>query len=240
MCGIGGIFSVRDNRASIKRLTDAIHHRGPDDVGIAELLNAGGDTRGSFGHRRLAIIDLSPAGHQPMFTADSRLCVTYNGEIYNYSELRDELAREGVQFHSTCDTEVLLLGWRLHGIAFLQRLRGMYAFAIWDSDRDVGVIARDPFGIKPLYYAESNGEVIFASEVRAIAATERISPQLSRDAVASYLAAGSVAEPLTILDGVYALPPGCVATVDMRSGSAVMSPPERFTAARLPPFASPQ
>ena len=187
MCGIGGLFSRRDTRTAVMQMSEALRHRGPDDVGLAGITGLDNEPRGMFAHRRLAIIDLSIAGHQPMFSHDDRLCITYNGEIYNYLELRAELEREGVQFRSTCDTEVLLLGWQKHGAKFLERLRGMFAFALWDREKGRGYLARDAFGIKPLYVADRAGEVLFASEVRSLLATGRIDPVLSSPAVASYL-----------------------------------------------------
>ena len=234
MCGIGGLFSRRDTRTAVMQMSEALRHRGPDDVGLAEITGLDNEPRGMFAHRRLAIIDLSIAGHQPMFSHDDRLCITYNGEIYNYLELRAELEREGVQFRSTCDTEVLLLGWQKHGAKFLERLRGMFAFALWDREKGRGYLARDAFGIKPLYVADRAGEVLFASEVRSLLATGRIDPVLSSPAVASYLFTGSVAEPLTIIDGIVAIPPGCVVEVAPRGGGFETLPPERFITA-FPP-----
>ena len=234
MCGIGGLFSRRDTRTAVMRMSEALRHRGPDDVGLAGITGLDNEPRGMFAHRRLAIIDLSIAGHQPMFSHDDRLCITYNGEIYNYLELRAELEREGVQFRSTCDTEVLLLGWQKHGAKFLERLRGMFAFALWDREKGRGYLARDAFGIKPLYVADRAGEVLFASEVRSLLATGRIDPVLSSPAVASYLFTGSVAEPLTIIDGIVAIPPGCVVEVAPRGGGFETLPPERFITA-FPP-----
>ena len=234
MCGIGGLFSRRDTRTAVMQMSEALRHRGPDDVGLAGITGLDNKPRGMFAHRRLAIIDLSIAGHQPMFSHDDRLCITYNGEIYNYLELRAELEREGVQFRSTCDTEVLLLGWQKHGAKFLERLRGMFAFALWDREKGRGYLARDAFGIKPLYVADRAGEVLFASEVRSLLATGRIDPVLSSPAVASYLFTGSVAEPLTIIDGIVAIPPGCVVEVAPRGGGFETLPPERFITA-FPP-----
>jgi asparagine synthase (glutamine-hydrolysing) len=216
------------------RLSEAIRHRGPDDVGIAELGAPDGEPRGMFAHRRLAIIDLSVAGHQPMFSPDDRCCITFNGEIYNYLELRKDLEKEGVKFRSTCDTEVLLLGWERYGLRFLEKLRGMFAFAVWDREKHRGFLARDAFGIKPLYVAERAGEVIFASEVRAVLATGRIDPALSSPAVASYLFTGSVAEPLTIIEGIVSVPPGCVVEVREEGGGFVTGEPQRFITA-FPP-----
>ena len=213
------------------RMSEGIRHRGPDDVGLAEIMGSDGGPNGLFGHRRLAIIDLSSAGHQPMFSPDDRCCITYNGEIYNYLELKQDLEREGVQFRSTCDTEVLLLGWERHGAEFLKRVRGMFAFAIWDREKGRGYLARDAFGIKPLYVAERAGEVMFASEVRALLASGRLDASLSSAAVASYLFTGSVAEPLTIIDGIVSVPPGCVVEVAPASGGFTAKAAERFLSA---------
>lgn len=213
MCGIGGIFSRRESLSAAEAMSDALRHRGPDDKGMARLTGRSGEGFGWFAHRRLSIIDLSASGHQPMFSPDDRLCVTYNGEIYNYRELRAELENDGVRFRTSCDTEVLLMGWHTHGAAFLERLRGMFAFAIWDREAGRGYLARDAFGIKPLYVTERSGEVLFASEVRPLMATGKVDPVLSPAAVSSYLFTGSVAEPATIIDGVFAVPPGCVVEV---------------------------
>ncbi|MEO8192489.1 MAG: asparagine synthase (glutamine-hydrolyzing) [Gemmatimonadales bacterium] len=234
MCGISGILSLRDSRAATKLMTDAIRHRGPDDVGLGELRGPQQTVHGMFGHRRLAIIDLSSAGHQPMFTADGRLAITFNGEIYNYAELKRELEREGAVFRSSCDTEVLLVGWLRHGADFLSRLRGMFAFALWDSELDRGYLVRDAFGIKPLYVAERDGEVLFASEVRALLASGRIRPALSAPAVASYLSTGSVAEPLTIIEGMVAVPPGCVVEVALGNAGFRTVGARRFARAYPP------
>jgi asparagine synthase (glutamine-hydrolysing) len=234
MCGIGGVFSRRDTRSAVMQMSEALRHRGPDDVGLAELTGLDNEPRGMFAHRRLAIIDLSAGGHQPKFTPDDKLCITYNGEIYNYLQLRSDLEKEGVQFRTTCDTEVVLLGWQRHGPKFLEKLRGMFALAIWDREKERGFLARDAFGIKPLYVAERAGEVIFASEVRSILATGRIDATISSTAVASYLFTGSVAEPLTIIDGIVAVPPGCVVEFVPRSGGFESSEPERFITA-FPP-----
>jgi asparagine synthase (glutamine-hydrolysing) len=213
MCGITGAFSARDLSQVVTRMTDAVSHRGPDDCGIEPIRSAAGQVSGVFGHRRLSIIDLSSAGHQPMFSADGSLCVTFNGEIYNFAEIRRDLERDGAHFLSECDTEVLIQGWARHGADFLCSLRGMFALALWDAGKSEGYLIRDPFGIKPLYVAERNDEVIFASEVRSVLASGLIERRLSTEAIASYLANGSVAEPLTIIEGVYAVPPGCIVPV---------------------------
>ena len=232
MCGITGIFSREGGKDVVASMCSAVRHRGPDDSGIAPLAAADGAAEsGAFGHQRLAIIDLSAAGHQPMFSPDGRLAITYNGEIYNYLALKAELEAEGVKFRSSCDTEVLLMGWWKHGSAFLSRLRGMFAFAIWDSAAQRGYLVRDAFGIKPLYVAEHKGEVLFASEVRAVLASGVVPPALSPLGIASYLSSGSVAEPLTIIDGVFAVPPGCIIEVALRNGRFETRAPKRFTTA---------
>jgi asparagine synthase (glutamine-hydrolysing) len=213
MCGIAGVFSCKAKRAAVEAMTDFLAHRGPDDAGIAELHDKSGRSCAVFGHRRLAILDLSSAGHQPMFSPDKRYCMTFNGEIYNYESLRAELQSQGVCFIGHSDTEVLIHGWALHGVEFLRKLRGMFALAIWDRDENRGLLIRDPFGIKPLYMAERDGEVFFASEVKALLETGVIARRLSPTAVRSYLATGSVAEPYTIIEGVTAIPPGCVIEV---------------------------
>lgn len=234
MCGIAGIFSSRESKDIGARMSDAIRHRGPDDADLVTLVDSAGNHRGAFAHRRLAIIDLTSAGHQPMYTPDGALCINYNGEIYNYADLRADLAREGVSFRGHCDTEVLLLGWQRHGIGFLQRLRGMFAFAIWDAAADRGWLGRDAFGIKPLYMAEKAGAILFASEVRAISESGVVAKALSAPAVASYLRTGSVAEPFTIIDGVFAVPPGCVVEIQGQGDSFAAGEPIRFLSA-FPP-----
>lgn len=232
MCGITGIFSKERGAPVVSAMCEALRHRGPDDSGIAPLAAANGAPEsGAFGHQRLAIIDLSAGGHQPMFSPDGRLAITYNGEIYNYLALKAGLEAEGVRFRSSCDTEVLLMGWWKHGPAFLSRLRGMFAFAIWDSVEQRGYLVRDAFGIKPLYAAERDGDVLFASEVRAMLASGIVPPVLSPLAIASYLSSGSVAEPLTIIDGVFAVPPGCIVEVGMRNGRFEAREAQRFTTA---------
>src|SRR6476659_2534932 len=166
-------------------MTAAIAHRGPDDEGFAKLTGLDGALRGGFGNRRLAILDLSIAGHQPMWSADGRFCLSYNGEIYNFRELRDELVREGARFESTGDSAVVLEGWARWGPKLLPRLRGMFAISLWDREAERGYLARDVFGIKPVYLSESRGAVLFASEIRALLASDRIPRAISSAALRS-------------------------------------------------------
>jgi asparagine synthase (glutamine-hydrolysing) len=222
MCGIAGAFAPRDMLAEVRRMTDAVAHRGPDDAGVAALRARDGEPCGAFGHRRLSILDLSSAGHQPMTTSSGRFTLVFNGEIYNFLPLRAELEAEGIEFRSGSDTEVLLLGLAAHGQSFLRRLRGMFAFAFWDAEERRGLLVRDPFGIKPLYIAETDGAVLFASELRAVLASGRVPAVLNREAMMSFLATGSVAEPISMIAGIRALPAGTLVEIAIRDGRAVV------------------
>lgn len=228
MCGIAGALSSQDVRGIVQRMSAAIAHRGPDDEGFAELTGMHGATRGVFANRRLAILDLSMAGHQPMWSADGRFCLSYNGEIYNFRELRDDLSREGVKFESTGDTEVVLEGWIKWGSRVLPKLRGMFVLSLWDRDAERCYLARDAFGIKPLYISEARGSVLFASEIRAVLTSELVPRQISPAALQSYLAFGSVSEPMTIIESIESVPAGCFITIDCRRDTPTVGEPERF------------
>ena len=209
MCGINGILRLDDSSPAIdldelRRTSRAMHTRGPD--GNGEWLSS--DGRIALAHRRLAIIDLSPAGAQPMATSDGRFRIVYNGEIYNFRELRAELERGGVRFHSNSDTEVLLQLISRHGPSALTRLRGMFAFALWDEAENELLLARDPFGIKPLYYSAQDGTVRFASQVKALEAGRGARGAVDPAGLVGFLLWGSVPEPLTIRAGIKALPAG--------------------------------
>ena len=176
MCGINGIFAYRPgadpiDRGELARTRDHMTKRGPDDFG--EWVSPEGSI--GFGHRRLSIIDLSPAGAQPMTSADGKFTVTFNGEIYNYQALRRGLETRGFVFKSHSDTEVLLHLYAFKGAAMVGDLCGMFAFALWDAERRELFLARDPYGIKPLYYADEDGTFRFASTVKALLAGGRIS-----------------------------------------------------------------
>ncbi|MFL5563199.1 MAG: asparagine synthase (glutamine-hydrolyzing), partial [Gemmatimonadaceae bacterium] len=201
-------------------MNECLAHRGPDDEGVSELRDAGGALCGAIGQRRLAIIDLSAGGHQPMFAAQGRYAIVFNGEIYNYRELRVELEANGAQFHSASDTEVILHGLARHGHGFVARLRGMFAFVHWDRDTRTATIARDRFGIKPLLWARNGGAIAFASELRALRTGGVVSDTIAPSAMDSYLTWGAVSEPETMLSGATALPAGAVATVEVRNGRA--------------------
>ncbi len=214
MCGIAGLIqgdpfqskSSTDQLSS--RLAAALSHRGPDDAGHWEQPFGDGPSALLL-HQRLAIQDLSAAGHQPMHSACGRYVLVFNGEIYNQRELRLELEAQGHSLSSSSDTEVLLALLARQGRAAIARLRGMYAFCLWDQQERTALLARDPYGIKPLYFWQgSGGELLFASELRALLASGMVERRLNGAALAAFLHAGSVPEPLTLVAGVQSLPPG--------------------------------
>jgi asparagine synthase (glutamine-hydrolysing) len=216
MCGIIGILARKTQIPPevLEQATRSLAHRGPDDSGTVllkqdepEPLEIG------LGHRRLAIIDLSPLGHQPMQDPVTGNWIIYNGEIYNFRELRKELEAAGIEFKSQSDTEVILAAYRVWGESCLPRLGGMFAFALWDAPRKRLLLARDPMGIKPLYYHQSEQTFVFASEARTLLRTGLVPRKVDSTGVLSYLAFGSVYEPWTIVEGVMAVPPGHVLTV---------------------------
>lgn len=209
MCGIFGYVSARADLDEAKILDGAIAalwHRGPDDRGTFRATS--GAERVGFAHTRLAIIDLSPGGHQPTSTDDGRHTLVYNGEIYNYRELREELEGLGDTFRSSSDTEVVLKAYARWGAGALGRLRGMFAIAVWDAAEGALFLARDRLGIKPLYFTRGPRGFAFASEIRALLATGFADKRLSRRALGSYLALGAVSEPSVIIEGIDSLAPG--------------------------------
>ena len=207
MCGITGAFSVDGSsgppleRHVLERMTESIRHRGPDDAGLVL------DDAVALGARRLSIVDVA-GGHQPMPNETGRIWGAQNGEIYNHDDLRRGLGADGHSFRTRCDTEVLPHLWEEHGPALCERLRGKYGIAVWDGNNRVGLLARDRLGIKPLYYAETNGLVVFGSELKAVIASGLIEEELDLDAIASYLTLGFIPAPLTPLAGVRKLRPG--------------------------------
>jgi asparagine synthase (glutamine-hydrolysing) len=209
MCGIAAILGeIPADRVelSLRAMLDAQVHRGPDDGGWV-VISAGQSVLG-LGNRRLAIQDVSPLGHQPMRNEDTGDLLVYNGEIYNAPQLKASLNSEGYRFRSHSDTEILLRAYEHWGIECLDRLRGMFAFAVWDARRSRLVIARDHLGIKPLYYSCNDHCFACASEVRALVQSGLVSLEIDRRALAGYLAYGGVQEPLTICENVFSLPRG--------------------------------
>lgn len=209
MCGINGVLRLDAggapvDRGELLRTRDSMLSRGPDGEGC--WISA--DEAVGLGHRRLAIIDLSPAGAQPMEREEGRLRIVFNGEIYNHRELRRELRERGVAFRSRSDTEVILALYAAEGPRMLRRLRGMYALAIWNDSEKSLLLARDPYGIKPLYYAEGGGCLRFASRVRALLAGGAVPAAIDPAGLVGFLLWGSVPEPFTLHAGVRALPAG--------------------------------
>jgi asparagine synthase (glutamine-hydrolysing) len=213
MCGIVGIYNYKLDRLVnvdvVIKMCDAIAHRGPDDRGIY----ISPDKRLCFGHTRLSIIDLSPAGHQPMPNRDRSIWISYNGEIYNYLELRNELKTKSYEFKSNSDTEVIIHAYKEWGIeGLLERLRGMFAFAIYDSRPNSSdsrlILARDRLGIKPLYYVHKNRTFVFASEIKAILASGLIQQEINLKGAGHFLLNGSIPPPDTIYKEIFSLEPG--------------------------------
>ena len=209
MCGIAGIVRFDEQPIEPKqlwRLCDALGHRGPDDRGI--WLGQMGRCPVGLAHTRLAVIDPSPAGHQPMADPDQRCQVTYNGEIYNFRQIRQELETQGARFHSHSDTEVLLTAYQTWGTDCFQRLAGMWALCVVDVRQGSGILVRDPFGIKPLYYVSSGSQLLFASEMAALLRVGGWDRQIDPTGLNHYLRLGFAPHPHTILRAVRKLGPG--------------------------------
>ena len=211
MCGIVGILAENGTVSTdvLERATRSLAHRGPDDHGTV-ILRAMSPmpVEVGLGNRRLAILDLSPLGHQPMQDPLTGNWIAYNGEIYNFRELRVRLEREGDQFRSHSDTEVLLKAYARWGDGFVRELRGMFAFAIWDAGRHRLFLARDPMGVKPLYYFKSDSHFLFSSEVRTFLGTGLVPRKLSEVGLLGYLTFGSVYDPYTLVEGVSSVEAG--------------------------------
>ncbi|BAP87956.1 asparagine synthase [Burkholderiales bacterium GJ-E10] len=206
MCGIAGIFDTRGarpvDRAVLHRMNESQHHRGPDEGGLHCEPGVG------LGHRRLSIIDLS-TGQQPLFNEDGSVCVVFNGEIYNFRELVPELEALGHVFHTRSDTEVIVHAWEAWGSACVERFRGMFAFALWDRNRQTLFLARDRLGVKPLYYAVlPDGLLLFGSELKVLLAHGGLPRDIDPLAVEEYFALGYVPEPRAIFRSAAKLPPG--------------------------------
>lgn len=206
MCGIVGIYNFTTNRIVSEKLitemSDLIRHRGPDDSGVYVDGNIG------FGHRRLSIIDLSSNGQQPMQTADGKMCITFNGEVYNFQELKTDLLQKGYSFKSNTDTEVILYLYKEYGESCLALLRGMFAFAIWDKDASILFMARDRIGKKPLYYYYDGARIVFASELKSVVADPDVHKEINYEAFSDYFRYLYVPDPKTIYKNIYKLEPG--------------------------------
>ncbi|MRR35391.1 asparagine synthase (glutamine-hydrolyzing) [bacterium] len=205
MCRIVGIWSDKPGIAEqCMRMRDCLHRGGPDDAGLFHDVKAGL----ALGHRRLSIIDLSDTGHQPMSSADGRYTITFNGEIYNYRDLREELVKQGFTFRGTSDTEVLLAGFASRGQAFVERCVGMFAFAVWDSREKILTLFRDRVGVKPLYYYSHSGVFAFASELKGIHALLGDRLEIDKEALGEFLHYGYISAPRSIYRHTFKLEPG--------------------------------
>jgi asparagine synthase (glutamine-hydrolysing) len=215
MCGIAGIFNYKNNNSVVEqeellRCREAMVTRGPDGAGIW----VSHSRRAGLANRRLSIIDLSDAGNQPIATEDGSIRVVFNGEIYNYRALRNGLEKKGYRFRSNSDTEVLCYLYVDRGLEMVHDLRGMYAFALWDERRRGLLLARDPFGIKPLYYADDGSAIRFASQVKALLKGGRIDLTPEPAGHVGFFLWGCVPEPYTLYKGIRALPAGSTLWID--------------------------
>ena len=213
MCGIVGIYSYGDSQKiwpsqSLELMLNRLAHRGPDDKGMHV-------EPGLFlGHTRLAVIDLSPAGHQPMSTEDKRYTVSYNGEIYNFKQIRHDLVQRGYRFKSQSDTEVLLYAWQMWGESCLEKLDGIFAFALYDRKERELFLVRDHLGVKPLFYTVHHDQIFFASELMGLFGPLNLCPDLNMEDLDTYFTFNYLPAPRTGLKGVSQLPPGCMLTVN--------------------------
>lgn len=220
MCGIAGIFNRNGEPVSpviLRQMTEEIAHRGPDGEGFYT------DSFIGLGHRRLAIIDLSPAGHQPMMTSDKKYVITYNGEVYNFQEIRTELESLGHRFYSKTDSEVILKAYAEWGSEALLRFNGMFAFAIWDRARQELFLARDRYGIKPLYYYQKDHLFLFASEIKAFLVHPAFSAEMDKEALFEYMTFQNFFTDRTLFEGVRLLPAGNFLRIPL--GTAVLPKP---------------
>jgi len=213
MCGITG-FSWKE-MALLKNMTDSITHRGPDDFGFFESPEL------SLGHRRLSIIDLSKSGKQPMKNEDNTIIISYNGEIYNFMKLKKKLEKNH-KFISKTDTEVILHGYEEWGIEILKKLDGMFAFALFDKEKNKLILARDRLGIKPLYYSIINNEIIFSSEIKAILKSNKINKIPNKKAILDYLKYQNIFDNKTFFDGINILKPGNTLIFDTKNKTSVV------------------
>jgi asparagine synthase (glutamine-hydrolysing) len=224
MCGISGFLLPRaklSRGAAESRLwamIGVLRHRGPDDEGVWT------DCRAGLAHARLSIIDVSPAGHQPMASADGTVWITYNGEIYNFAEIRKNLESLGYPFRSRSDTEVIVNGWHAWGPKIFSRLRGMFALALWDRRSQCLILARDRLGKKPLYYAPSDTGFLFGSEIKALLAWPGLSRRADLSAVDHYLTLGYVPAPQTAFSGIRKLPAAHYLIVERRVDGSFVAP----------------
>jgi len=220
MCGIIGICSTKtiENIAWLETGRDAMKHRGPDDYGIwwSEKRNVG------FAHRRLSIIDLSKSGHQPMHDIENKITIVLNGEIYNYKELKKQFLSEGVKFQSTSDTEVVIAAWKKWGEKCVNKLNGMFAFAIYDTQKNTVFLARDRAGEKPLFYSVNSGELRFSSELKGLFSDSTFSRRINSNSLDCYLSLGYIPGDMCIIEGVKKLPPAHTLLFNLNNGESTI------------------
>ena len=217
MCGICGVFEFGANQRPVEettliRMRDTMTHRGPDDAGTY----ISPDGRVGLGHRRLSIVDLSPAGRQPMSNEDGSVWITFNGEIYNHARLRVDLERKGHTYRSRTDTETLVHLYEEEGADFVRLLEGMFAIGLWDARKGELLLVRDRIGIKPLYYAVLPGTILFGSEIKAILAHPRVSRRIDLAAFYHYLTFIAAPAPRTLFQGIHKIPPATRVTIDRK------------------------
>lgn len=208
MCGICGFISKKQiTLEQLKNMNDTMHHRGPNDSG-EEIFQASHGYNVGMAQKRLSILDLSMLGHQPMYSTDKRIVIVYNGEIYNFLELRSKL--KGYPFKSNCDTEVILAAYLKWGISCVDKFQGMFAFALFDKETNELYLARDRIGKKPLYYWLDKDNIVFASELKPIMEFPEFPRQIRRDVIKRYMFQQCVNEPYSIFENVYKVEPGSV------------------------------
>jgi asparagine synthase (glutamine-hydrolysing) len=223
MCGICGVWEYGAARGKVERETlvsmrDVMTHRGPDDAG--ELLFD--DGRGGFGFRRLSIIDLSAAGHQPMRGCTDRVWLVFNGEIYNHGRLREQLEKDGHTYRSRTDSETILHLYEARGLDFVNEIEGDFAIALWDADREHLVLARDRAGVKPLYFTQQQGRFMFASEIKALLQHPSVTPEVNEEALYHYLTFVTTPAPQTLFRGIQKIPAGHMLVID-RAGNVQLT-----------------
>src|SRR5580704_13479786 len=223
MCGISGItakhFGQLNLQATIERMASAIRHRGPDGMNVRCFEPPAISQRVALGHNRLAIIDVSQAGREPMTNEDGSVWLVFNGEIYNFEELRKRLESHGHRFHSRTDAEVIIHLYEEAGPSCLQELNGIFAFAILDLRNDSLLLARDPIGVKPLFYAMTQDHFLFGSEIKAILASSLVSPNVNWQAVSDFFTFLYVPCPETIYEGIWQVPPAHCITLNLKENS---------------------
>ena len=223
MCGISGIFNFSNKKINnieiIKKILDIQNQRGPDNrnLWVSECKKI------TLGHNRLSIIDLSKNSNQPFISEDDNYIITFNGEIYNFKDLRKELIKKNFFFKTNSDTEVILQSYKCWGLNFAKFLRGMFAFVIYDKVKKKIILARDPFGIKPLYYTNNNGVLYFASQIKALLSIKDISFTTSKAGICSYYMWGHVQEPFTLYNEIRSLEKGTIKIIDINGNENNLS-----------------